>query len=161
MSSIHLDPCIAPSPHCHRQCMCVYVCVHGAPLHVGLLSPSHTSGAGSGTEHPEGPNFPRLPNPSLLSPFLRLLAIQEYASQVLGNLHAALLPSSTYSLILSLAPFSSGYPFALFFPSFSFPRLLFASLCPTFSLHVTPPSTSLLWPLAATVNPAAWSGVYP
>lgn len=119
---------LSPSVH-----VCVYVCVHGAPQHVGLLSPSHTSGAGSGTEHPEGPNFPQLPNPSLLSPFLRLLAIQEYASQVLGNLHAALLPSSTYSLILSLAPFSSGYSFPLFF--FFLPLSLFH----TFSLHPSVP----------------------
>lgn len=77
--------------------VCAYVCVYGAPLHVGLLSPSHTSGAGNGTELPEGPNFTQLPNPSLFSHFFRLLAFQEYASQVLGNLHAALLPSSIHS----------------------------------------------------------------
>lgn len=125
--------------------LCVYVCVYGAPLHVGLLSPSHTSGAGSGTEHPEGPNFPRLPNPSLLSLFLRLLAIQEYASQVLGNLHAALLPSSTYSLIppsLSAHPF----PLSLFLFLFSLTFSLHLSV-PHFCLHVTLPAPLLsgLW----------------
>lgn len=152
---IHLDPCIASTLHFHSHCMYVYVCVYGAPLHVGLLSPSHTSGAGSGTEHPEGPNFPRLPNPSLLCLFLRLLAIQEYASQVLGNLHAALLPSSTYSLIPRLT-LSFLYTHSHFrFSSFSF------SLSFTFSLHLSvphflstyPPCSSPLWPLAATVNP--------
>lgn len=42
----------------HRYCHWVYACVSGSQLHVGLLSPSHTSGAGSGTEHPEGLKFP-------------------------------------------------------------------------------------------------------
>lgn len=92
-------------------CGCLHV--YGAPLHVGLLSPSHTSGAGSGTEHPEGPNFPQAPRPSLYSLFLCLLAIQEYASQVLGNLHAALMPSPTSSLLLSLSILTSTFPFSL------------------------------------------------
>lgn len=124
-------------------CGCLHV--YGAPLHVGLLSPSHTSGAGSGTEHPEGPNFPQAPRPSLYSLFLCLLAIQEYASQVLGNLHAALMPSPTSSLLLSLSILTSTFPFSLFI----------------FSLHLSvphffSPHTSYsfpLWPLAATVNP--------
>lgn len=54
-----------------------------------------TFGVGSRTEQPEGPNFSQLPNPSLPSLFPCLLALQEYASQVLCNLHAALLPPST------------------------------------------------------------------
>lgn len=54
ISCIHLDPCASPSPYCHWA----YACVYGSQLHVGLLSPSHTSGAGSRTEHPEGLNFP-------------------------------------------------------------------------------------------------------
>lgn len=105
--------------------------VYGSQLHVGPLSPSHTSGAGSGTEHPEGPNFPQLPSPSLLSSFLCLLAFQEDASQVLGNLYAALLPSSTYT-----HPFSSCLHFHMSAPNFS----LFDWLCSTFTLHVFVPS---------------------
>lgn len=145
----------APSLHFHCQCMCVYVCVYGAPLHVGLLSPSHTSGAGSGTEHPEGPNFPRLPNPSLPFLFPRLLAIQEYASQVLGNLHAALLPSSTSSLIRSYS-FSSvcSFPISLFSSS----HLIFASFCPIFSPHAPSlPLSSLAF--GSHCKPTACSGV--
>lgn len=117
----------------------------GTPLHVGLLSPSHTSGAGNGTEHPEGPNFPRLPNPSLLPLFLCLLAFQENASQVLGNLHAALLPSSTYTVSFSLRLFHM--PIS----TFTLPFSLCIPLSQIFSSS-TPPRSPPLWPLAATVN---------
>lgn len=100
--------------------------------------------------------FPGSPTPPSLSSFLRLLAFQEYAIQVLGNLHAALLPSSTYS-----------HPFSFFFhitvPMFtlSLPphHRLFASHCPNFSLPVPVPAP-LLWPLAAAaLEPAALSVV--
>lgn len=143
--------------------VCVSLRVYGAPLHVGLLSPSHTSGAGSGTEHPEGPNFPQAPHPSLYSLCLCLLAIQEYASQVLGNLHAALMPSPTSSLLLSL-------PSSLRYFHSDFHISLFSFF--TFSLHLSvprflsayPPYSFPLWPLAATANPlhevvSVWSSV--
>lgn len=127
--------------------MCAYVCVYGAPLHVGLLSPSHTSGAGNGTELPEGPNFTQLPNPSLFSHFFRLLAFQECASQVLGNLHAALLPSSIHSTYIILSPysFSSIYPFLLWLYIFVFPSPSFSIfLSQIFSSRTSPRSRP--WP---------------
>lgn len=128
--SYHLDPCAAPSHYCDWA----YACVYGSQLHVGPLSPSHTSGAGRGTEHPEGLNFPQLPIPSLLSLFLCLLAFQEDASQVLGNMCAALLPFSTYTL-----PFSSRLHFHISAPHFS----LFGWLCFTSTLHVFVPNSPL------------------
>lgn len=97
-----------------------------------------TFGVGSRTEQPEGPNFSQLPNPSLPSLFPCLLALQEYASQVLCNLHAALLPPSTpwsHPLLL----FRSVHSFAI-----SHFTCLFSSLqnviftSPVYSPHASP-----------------------
>lgn len=133
------------------------VCVHGAPLHVGLLSPSHTSGAGSGTEDPEGPNFPRLyqPLPHLSFP----PSVSRPRKCQSGPGQSACCPPAMFHLLshpLSPTPdpLHSHSHFSLFLFS-PFPHLLFASLSvPHFpSAYIYPPCSSPLRPLAGTVNP--------
>lgn len=147
ISHIHLALCAAPSHYCHWA----YACVSGSQLHVGSLSPSHTSGAGRGTERPEGLNFLQLPIPPLLSSFLCLLAFQEDASQVLGNMCAALLPSSTYTL-----SFYSRLTFHISAPNFS----LLA--CVTSTLHVFCPKfiPFPVWPMETTTAFYRWAHGY-
>lgn len=147
ISLIRLDPCIAPSLHFHCQCMCVYVCVYGAPLHVGLLSPSHTSGAGSGTKHPEGPNFPWLPSPSLLCLFSPSVSHPRICQSGPGQ--SACCPPAIFHLLshpLSYS-FSSVHPFpsSLSLFPFSSPSLCI-SLSHIFSPRTLPaPLLSGLW----------------
>ncbi len=134
----------------HLLIFTVSACVYGAPLHVGLLSPSHTSGAGSGTEHPEGPNFPRLPGPSPLCLFSPSVSHPRICQSGPGQ--SACCPPAIFHLFshpLSYS-FSSVYPFP---PSLS----LFLTFCLHLSvqhfLSAYLPCSSPLWPLAATVNP--------
>ena len=128
-------------------CVCMSVCtVHHCTWACYL--PATLLGLAVGQNILRALTFPGSPTPPSFSPFLRLLAIQEYASQVLGNLHAALLPSSTYSLILSLTPSlpraHSHFPLSL---------LLFSL---TFSLHLSVPHFLFRFPPCSSLLSGLW-----
>lgn len=155
ISLLHLDPCML---HLFiftvSACVCMFVCmVHHCTWACYLLAT--LLGLAVGQNILRALTFPGSPTPPSLFSFPRLLAIQEYASQVLGNLHAALLPSSTSSLIRSYS-FSSvcSFPISLFSSS----HLIFASFCPIFSPHAASlPLSSLAF--GSHCKPTACSGV--